>query len=123
MDPAVSVPVVWDGCPAVPGVECRVFSIPVSLPALTPTHLLIKRRYRFICIAAIGNVILVATPCVEAHKYAVGTLTPEFFHKLQVWKARWVGGGWVVIALVQGGMKYKSVWSVLWTLLVDVLYL
>ncbi|KAH6707813.1 hypothetical protein BKA61DRAFT_615829 [Leptodontidium sp. MPI-SDFR-AT-0119] len=62
----------------------------------------------FICIIALGNIILMSTPLIEAHRYATGNLTPQFFHKLQAYKARWVAGSMVVVVLIQGGNEFKS---------------
>ncbi|KAK0117579.1 hypothetical protein ONS95_011914 [Cadophora gregata] len=73
-------------------------------------------------IMALGNVVLMSTPLIEAHHYATGNLAPQFFHKLQGYKAKWVAGSLVVIVLTQAGNKYKSVWGVLWAIVADVLY-
>ncbi|KAH9216687.1 hypothetical protein DL95DRAFT_387449 [Leptodontidium sp. 2 PMI_412] len=77
----------------------------------------------FICIIALGNIILMSTPLIEAHRYATGNLTPQFFHKLQAYKARWVAGSMVVVVLIQGGNEFKSAWGVLWVVVADGIYL
>ncbi|KAG4427862.1 hypothetical protein IFR05_016657 [Cadophora sp. M221] len=77
----------------------------------------------FICIIALGNIILMSTPLIEAHHYATGNLTPQFFNKLQAYKGKWVAGSLVVVVLIQAVNKYKSVWGVLWVIVADGIYL
>ncbi|PVH75126.1 hypothetical protein DL98DRAFT_518777 [Cadophora sp. DSE1049] len=73
-------------------------------------------------IMALGNIILMSTPLIEAHHYATGTLPPQFFFKLQGYKAKWVAAGLAIVVLTQAGNKYKSVWGVLWVIVADVIY-
>ncbi|KAL2063087.1 hypothetical protein VTL71DRAFT_6159 [Oculimacula yallundae] len=77
----------------------------------------------FIGIISLGNIILVATPLLEAHYYATGNLTPQYLLKLQRYKAKWVAGSLVVLVFIQGLNSYKSAWGVLWVVLADALYL
>lgn len=63
-----------------------------------------------------------STPLIEAHHYATGTLQPQFFYKLQGYKAKWVAAGLAIVVLTQAGNKYKSVWAVLWAIVADVIY-
>ena len=54
----------------------------------------------------------------------MGTLTPEFFHKMQIWKAYWVGGGLVVVVLTQLGLQmYGNAVGIPWMFVADVVYL
>merc|ERR1712098_498945 len=73
-------------------------------------------------IMALGNVILMSTPLIEAHHYATGNLPPDFFLKLQGYKAKWVAAGLAVVMLTQAGNKYKSVWGVLRAIVADAIY-
>ncbi|KAK2626181.1 hypothetical protein QTJ16_004443 [Diplocarpon rosae] len=78
----------------------------------------------FLTLANLGNLALVVTPCIEAHRYALGTLTPGFFLRVQRCKAAWVLAGLIVVVVgSQARMSEQSGWSVLRTAVVDVLYL
>ncbi|KAH7323585.1 hypothetical protein BKA65DRAFT_511071 [Rhexocercosporidium sp. MPI-PUGE-AT-0058] len=77
----------------------------------------------FIGIIALGNTILMVTPLLEAHHYATGNLTPQYFCKLQGYKAKWVAGSLVVVVLVQGTNQYRSAMEVLRVVVADGVYL
>ncbi|CZT42956.1 uncharacterized protein RSE6_02926 [Rhynchosporium secalis] len=77
----------------------------------------------FIGIIALGNIVLMATPLIEAHHYATGNLTPHYLLKMQRYIARWVAGSMVVIVLIQVMNSYKSAWGVVWVIIADALYL
>ncbi|OWP02911.1 hypothetical protein B2J93_3491 [Marssonina coronariae] len=76
----------------------------------------------FLTLAGLGNVVLASTPAVEAHRYAVGTLTPAFFLRAQRCKAAWALASLVVVVVSQGAMPHPSGWSVFGTVTIDVLY-
>ncbi|KAJ5047653.1 uncharacterized protein L3040_003474 [Drepanopeziza brunnea f. sp. 'multigermtubi'] len=72
-------------------------------------------------LVALGNLIMASTLFIEAHRYAIGTLTPEFFLKLQKCKTGWVLGGTVITIMAQ--LSSKTGLGVLPTVMIDVLYL
>lgn len=79
------------------------------------------------CILAnfLGDVIVLVVTLVEMHKRAVGTLSKEWFFKLQVGKTAWAVGGWVVLLGVYRGMLVMMLLDWRWwsSVLVDVVYL
>ena len=72
----------------------------------------------------IGDLVLLVLLCVEMHKRAVGTLDEEKFYKLQIGKAAWVVGGWLLLLGVYKGQLVEMAvlgWRVWSSLLVDLL--
>jgi hypothetical protein len=73
----------------------------------------------------LGDVVLLVLLLVEIHKRAVGTLSSEFFYKLQLGKLVWVVGGWLMLLVVYKGSLVMMVldWRVWSSLVVDVVYM
>ena len=91
--------------------------------AFTAGHVLTLQSCIFI--TGLGFVILLILILVQSHKRAVGSWGVEKIYKLEVGKAAWVVGGWVVLLVVYQGrllmMRFElSVWI---ALLFDVVYL